>query len=150
MDTQNNESGFRFSDPKLVFSIFIVNKSYNGDFSKIKDIPFKIETQASQTTELKDGIHQQATVMLILKTSDEIEMDETIPCYISASIEAGFAWKKKEYDENTLNILLKENAPALLLSYLRQHIVTLTEASEIPVQHIPFIDFTNNVNDDDN
>lgn len=147
MNSKINKSGFRFSDPKLVSSIFIINKSYKHDLSKIKNITFEVDTQASDIMDAEDNIHQQANVMLILRTSKDIEMDDNTPCYIFASMEASFAWKKGDYKDDTLKVLLKENAPALILSYMRQHIVTITECSEIPTQHVPFLNFTSNKKD---
>ena len=38
--------------------------------------------------------------------------------------------------------LLTQNAPALLLSYMRPLVASATAASPYPAYHLPFIDFT--------
>lgn len=149
MDTNKNKSIFEFSDPRLISSVLLINKGYSKKLSSVKSLDFSVETLVSKPSDLNKN-KQHANVMLSVKTSDEIRMDEDVPVYILVSMEAEFIWKKGAFSDDTLKNLLKVNASSLLLSYIRPHVAEITEASEIPIQHIPFLDFTKNVNDDDN
>ena len=64
------------------------------------------------------------------------------PFYILAVERADFRWEK-ELDDARVKSLLDQNAPSLLLSYLRPIIVQITEASAYNVCNIPFVNFAN-------
>lgn len=146
MNTNKNKSSFEFNDPKLIASILLINPSYSENLSLIKSLNFNIETIGSKPEDM-DNETRHSSVMLTVKTSNEIKMDDKTPCFILVSMQAEFKWKKGVYTEKQEKSLIKVNAPSLLLSYIRPHLAELTEASEIPVQHIPFIDFTKIINE---
>lgn len=148
MNTQKNASTFKFSNPNLVSSILLINKNYKGNLSKVKTLTFELEAQETPKEDQKDS-YQESTVILTVRTSNDIKMDDKTPCYILVTMEAKFFWKKGVYTKGQERKLLKINAPSLLLSYIRPYIAELTEASELPVQHIPFIDFTKTIDEDD-
>lgn len=148
MNTQKNASSFKFSDPNLVSSILLINKNYKGNLSEVKTLSFELEAQGTPKVDQKDNC-QKSTVLLTVRTSDDIEMDDKTPCYISVTMEADFLWEKGVYTKDQESKLLEINAPSLLLSYIRPYIAELTGASELPVQHIPFIDFTKIINEKD-
>ena len=52
-----------------------------------------------------------------------------------------FKWSEN-VDEKTLDILLNSNAPAILLSYIRPYISTITSGAGYPALILPLIDFT--------
>ena len=56
-------------------------------------------------------------------------------------MQASFRWDEKT-TRDMADKLLKSNAPALLLGYIRPHIAQITEASPINTVHIPFMNFT--------
>lgn len=76
-------------------------------------------------------------VELILKLG---ESSLNTPFEIEARELAIFKWEK-DYEESNINILLSQNAPALLLSYLRPIIANVTSASQFSAYNIPFINF---------
>ena len=51
------------------------------------------------------------------------EKTDNSPFYIYAEQGAGFRWEKGTYDEVGIDNLLTQNAPALLISYLRLAVV---------------------------
>lgn len=51
-----------------------------------------------------------------------------------------FVWKN--LGDEKLDVLLHQNAPALLLSYARPIIASITNASKFPTYNIPFFDFS--------
>ena len=53
---------------------------------------------------------------------------------------SGFTWN--DLDDEMVDTLLRQNAPALLLSYARPIIASITNASKFPTYNIPFFDFS--------
>ena len=92
----------------------------------------------------------QAVVMLTLATANDLEFTENDACYLRITMKSKFVWQKDSYNDNEVDSLLKINAPSLLLSYIRPQVVSLTENSDIPTQHVPFIDFSQNIFKDKN
>lgn len=72
------------------------------------------------------------------------EKTEEVPFYVYAEESANFRWKREAYDEDAIGRLLKQNAPALLLSYLRPIIANITVASPYSAYDIPFMNFREN------
>lgn len=68
--------------------------------------------------------------------------DASVPFYIYAEEGAAFRWNAEKIDEQHREKLLKQNAPALLLSYLRPTISVITAASPFNAYDIPFMNFT--------
>lgn len=58
-----------------------------------------------------------------------IEKNDDIPFYIKAIEGANFRWND-ELDDNMIDRLLNQNAPSLLLSYLRPIVAQVTSASK--------------------
>ena len=57
------------------------------------------------------------------------EKNDDIPFYIEAIEGANFRWND-ELDDNMIDRLLNQNAPSLLLSYLRPIVAQVTSASK--------------------
>lgn len=57
------------------------------------------------------------------------ENNDDIPFYIKAIEGANFRWND-ELDDNMIDRLLNQNAPSLLLSYLRPIVAQVTSASK--------------------
>lgn len=68
------------------------------------------------------------------------EPGELVPFHICATESAGFRWEADLQEANVDN-LLNQNAPALLLSYLRPVITQITAASPYEAYNIPFVNF---------
>lgn len=66
------------------------------------------------------------------------EISEKNPFFINISEAAGFKW---EDDTEDVDKLLSQNAPALLLSYMRPTISMITAASKYPAYNLPYINF---------
>lgn len=71
--------------------------------------------------------------------------DSKSPFYINGTISSKFHWLEDAYDDDTIDILLKTNAPSFLLSYFRPIISNLTNYSHYPPYNIPLIDFSTNI-----
>ena len=151
MDTQKNKSNFSFIPPTLVESIFIENPEYKGDFCSVKNLKFNLNTSVEKPEKNPANSDQnQAVVMLTLATANDLEFTENDACYLRITMKSKFVWQKDSDNDNEVDSLLKINAPSLLLSYIRPQVVSLTENSDIPTQHVPFIDFSQNIFKDKN
>lgn len=127
------ESIFQFNNPALLKLDFKINpKFYSNDGEEIK-LKLKIETRIN-----REENAEEAFVVLCVTIGGA---GETFPFYVYAEEAADFKWKKEAYDEAAVDKLLKQNAPALLLSYLRPVIANITGASPYSAYDIPFMNF---------
>lgn len=127
-------SAFQFSNPSLLSLSFGVNEGFSRD--KNEDINIEIKSEIS----IAPGPEENSSVV-ILKLEIGAE-DNSAPFHIHAEEGAAFRWKTDKIDDEQKNKLLKQNAPALLLSYLRPTISMITAASPFSAYNIPFMNFT--------
>ncbi|WDV24851.1 protein-export chaperone SecB [Pediococcus acidilactici] len=133
-----NESSFKFTNPKLVSFIFLVNDMFDDDGSANNQL--SISSSSSDIEETKS--HRKAMVKLTLSNKDKDgEFPAKVPFAIEVSMEAKFKWRKGVYDEDTEKSLLSVNAPSLLLGYIRPIAQLITAQSGYTV-NVPFVDFT--------
>lgn len=150
MNTENNRSGFQFSNPMLQESIFIINPQYSGKLADVSDTSYKVQVQISDAEATKDTM-MEATVSETVTTSEEMNLDEDTPFYVRITMSARFRWNTEAYpNEKEYVNLLKINGASLLLSYIRTNLTELTQFSPIQTQYIPFLDFTKNPIIEDN
>ena len=72
--------------------------------------------------------------------------EQSSPFRLSITMQATFQWGN-DYSDDMVEKLLSQNAPSLLLSYIRPHVVQITDASPFATVHIPFLDFTQMASD---
>lgn len=129
------ESTFQFTNPTLVG----LEYDYSEKFSEEKEKEVTINLDMSVTVgRIKDSNEARVTLTLILG-----EKSEQVPFYIKAVETAMFKWDDG-LNDNVLDKLLRQNAPSLLLSYLRPIITQITAASPVDAYNIPYINFTTN------
>ncbi|MEG2262685.1 MAG: protein-export chaperone SecB [Raoultibacter sp.] len=128
-------SDFQFTSPVLLGIQMNVNKDYTPD--KEKKVPIHAEVNVNV---LKVKALNEAQVTLYLSVNKD--MSDSAPYVIEAEITSLFTWDKEAYTDEMLNGLLKQNAPALLISYIRPLIAMITNASPYETCTIPFMDFT--------
>lgn len=127
-------SNFQFTNPSLLNLDYQINK----DFAPNKNTS-EIEVNFSTNCNIiKNEGSKEAIVELSISIGQK---DNSVPFYISATEVAKFKWND-EVDNEILEILLNQNAPSLLLSYLRPLISTITSAGPVGSYNIPFMDFT--------
>ncbi|MDO4343709.1 MAG: protein-export chaperone SecB [Eubacteriales bacterium] len=125
------KSSLQFKNPKLVG----VELRLNQEFKNIDDGPVDIKVGFDiNVNKLPDS--SEAIVELTVVVGTE---DSTNPFYIKATEGAMFRWEK---DVKDVDILLQQNAPAILLGYLRSVIAMLTAVSPYAAYNLPVIDFT--------
>ncbi len=127
------ESAFQYTNPALVKLDFRINQGFSGVGNKHVRIPLKISVNVD-----KDQAKNEALVSLSCGIGEE---NETLPFLVLAEEQARFRWET-ELSNDTVNILLNQNAPSLLLSFLRPIIAQVTLASPYGAYYIPFINFT--------
>lgn len=126
---------FQFSNPVLTNLEFELNKGFckqdNGEIQIKMNMSVKVS---------KRDIANEAEVKLVCTIG---EKNDNSPFYIKAVEKGDFRWEEGLEDSKS-DILLKQNAPALLLSYLRPVVAQITLASPYEAYNIPFINFTSN------
>jgi preprotein translocase subunit SecB len=83
-----------------------------------------------------------AKVIFTLKIFDQEKLSE-VPFFMQVSMKGFFRWDES-MDEEIYKKLLRTNAPAILLSYIRPFVSQLTSASGYPPLILPLIDFSSN------
>ncbi len=128
------ESKFKFKIPYLRKIIFLCNEDYNN--AKIK-LDIKTKTYVK-----KEKDKEEATVSLDIEFFELESLDQS-PYYINVVMDGDFKWEKDLEDDKVDN-LLKSNAPAILLSYMRPYLSNLTTGAGYPPLILPLLDFTEN------
>ncbi len=123
-------SVLQFKNPQLTKLIFEINPNYVVNNQQI-NIKKEFKTNVIHLQENEDIVE----FTIIIGTNDN-----TSPFYIEATESAIFKFNGS--DEIAKNNLLKCNAPAVLLGYLRPIISTITALSPYSAYNLPLIDFT--------
>ncbi|MCD8221832.1 MAG: protein-export chaperone SecB [Clostridiales bacterium] len=131
------KSKFQFTDPKLERLEFVTNTKYDKD--KFDGIVME------STTEVKSDDSNEAYVALTLRIGNS---EEGQPFSILVRMSADFSWEQN-LEKGLVESLLRSNAPAALLSYIRPIVSMITTSSGYPALNIPFIDFTKNEIDEE-
>lgn len=127
------ESKFHLHFQKLLQINYEVNSSFSVNNLTL---PLKINTEILTN---KDEANRKAQVTLKLKIFNSVDISE-VPFKLETINEGYFSWDE-EFD-GKIDVLLKVNAPAILLSYVRPLITQFTSFSNYPPLIIPLIDFT--------
>lgn len=130
-------SAFQFTNPELVSIQFSVNKSYKPEDDSI--IKLNIRTEVTEIQDMPDGEEQNAKVSVTVTIGEE---KGKTPLFVKATEEAAFKWKKGDFNEEEAHKMLSQNGAALLISYIRPVIASVTAASRLPAYNLPFIDVT--------
>ena len=133
------KSEFQFSNPALLNIVFLLNQGFEPE----KDKPVKIDVETE--TKIGPGEDEHSSFVVLKVTIGK--KDNSVPFYVCAEEGAMFKWEKDTvYGVNPEN-LLNQNAPALLLSYLRPTIALITNASPFSAYDIPFMNFVKSEKD---
>ena len=127
-------SSFQFSNP----SILNLTYKINDGFTKKEEDNINLEIHSEIS--VGPGPEENSSIV-VLKLTIGTD-DNSAPFYIYAEEGAAFRWEADKVDDNLSEKLLRQNAPALLLSYLRPTIAMITAASPFPTYNIPFMNFT--------
>lgn len=126
------ESVFQFTNPALTQMEFLINDGFD---SEKKSVKMRVTLNVNI---LPDNNNNNAKVSL---TCELGEQNKESPFWLKVVEQANFKWNK-DINETTKKKLLNQNAPALLLSYLRPIVSQITASSMYGAYNIPFCDFT--------
>ncbi len=122
------QSSFQFVNPYLEELFFEGNHVPDID-------PAEVEIQNSfhvQVKRSKDDNRAKVELTLEIK-------NQNAPFQLRIKVSSDFKWE--ELDEDTIQAMLKRNAPALLMGYMRPIVASVTNSSRFPVYNLPFINF---------
>lgn len=109
----------------------------NEDFENSRDKEVKIAVNMGFRID-RSKIDNSAKVSLTLEIGKK---DASDPFYVCATEMAEFRWTDS-LNAEMVEKLLNQNAPSLLLGYLRPIISQITAASPYNAYNLPFIDFS--------
>ena len=88
-----------------------------------------------------DENSQQAIVTLSVGIFESLEIKK-VPFQITVDIEGFFRWNEDlDKNQGSLDLFLKQNAPAILYSYIRPIITVMTVEANMPPLVIPIMNF---------
>ncbi len=132
------ESNFKIKIPKIKKIEYEINESYEKSLNPI-NLNIHTETQI-----YKSSLENRAVVSLELQIFDKCTYKKVgAPFYVNSIMFGEFEWDES-IEENMLNSLLETNAPAVLLSYMRPYISSLTTGSGHKPLIIPLLNFRGN------
>lgn len=127
------ESAFQFSNPSLTKMEFCINEEFESSQDKEVKIAVNMGVQIDRS-----ATDNNARVSLTLEIGKK---DSEDPFYVCATEMAEFRWSEALNNE-MVEKMLNQNAPSLLLGYLRSIISQITAASPYNAYNLPFIDFS--------
>lgn len=128
-------SNFQFTNPVLVEMVFNVNQKYQPPQEGTQEIPIEIKVTKPNSEEYKT---QTVSVSLTVKIGED--QNSLFPYFLLATMMANFRWESSLPDK-MVEAMLSQNAPSLLLGYLRPLIAQITSASPVGAFHLPFMNF---------
>lgn len=126
------KSEFRFSNPRLVHLNFQLNDSYQKPDGSDKQSALYIDTSINKIQE------NEAVVELTVKLGEPVD---SYPFFIELTMRAKFRLEH-EIEETNFENFLEVNAPALLLSYARPIISSITSNAGMKPVNLPFLNFS--------
>lgn len=122
-------SSFQFINPYLEEMFFAGNNNFDMNEDIEMENSFNVQVK-------KDKENRRAKVELILETNVNAE---DAPFRMRVKVASDFKWDN--LDDESVEAMLKCNAPALLLSYMRPIVANITNVSKFPVYNLPFVNF---------
>ena len=127
------ESAFQFSNPSLTKMEFCINEDFENGRDKEVKMAVNMGIQIDRSK-----VDNSAKVSLTLEIGKKGASD---PFYVCATEMAEFRWPDS-LNMGMIEKLLNQNAPSLLLGYLRPIISQIKAASPYNAYNLPFIDFS--------
>ncbi len=125
------KSSFQFQDPCLRKLEFHINDGYKVVKRKKTGINLRFQVRNKQSED-----KPEAVVELEVQIGDQ----EEAPFWIVVVEGAYFKWDD-DMEQTQVDKFLNQNAPALLLSYMRPIVASMTAATQYNAYNIPFINF---------
>lgn len=126
-------SPFKVEEIRLLDCEFITNEDFSNDEIKL-EIGTEIDISVSEN-------NPKARIYLSLNVFEK-DRFEDYPFFIRIRMKGIFSWEDSIV-EPMLGKLLKENAPAVLLSYIRPFVSQFTAYAHYPPLILPLLSFKN-------
>lgn len=134
MESKESKFQFRSRSPRLSSLEYFINEDFQfDDDSEELSLPIEMEVGVKEFKE-EDNC-TEVFLQIVLGDHDKA------PFYLKAKEEAEFTWSE-DLEKEKIRKLLNQNAPALLLSFLRPIIKEITSDLPYGSYYIPFMDFT--------
>lgn len=128
------KSQFQFTNPTLQ----MLNLRHNKEFCPSAEERIPVETSFSVQVGRNDADSTSAMVVLQFSMGKD---QPAFPFTLEAEMVGHFKWDECLNPE-MVNNLLSQNAPSLLLGYLRPIVSNIVLSAGFPPYTIPFMDFT--------
>ncbi|RRD94316.1 hypothetical protein EII17_08870 [Clostridiales bacterium COT073_COT-073] len=128
------ESKFQFRNPRLSSLEYFIREDFQFDDNS-EELSLPIEMTVGVKEFNKEDNCTNVFLQIVLGNHDKALF------YLKAKEEAEFTWSE-DLEKEKIAKLLKQNAPALLLSLLRPIIKEITSDLPYGSYYIPFMDFT--------
>lgn len=127
------KSDFQFVQPYLQKLVFLENDQFDMDTEETEEI------EMHNTFSLQVNKSTEEPVAIVTLNFEMNKDEKEVPFKIEASISSLFRWQIM--NDEQVDRMLRINAPAMLLSYLRPIISQITNSSKFPVYDLPFLNF---------
>lgn len=129
-------SNFQLIDkPRVSKSIFQLNK----DFDFAGEVSLEINKDINI---IKDPDKEMCSLVILNLKFFEASDLKNVPFKLEIEIEGMFGWDNELGESSSqLEVLLKQNAPAILYSYLRPIITSMSIEANLPPLVIPLMNF---------
>lgn len=135
-DINLKESSFYLiGKPKITKILFEINKNFV--FSD--EVPLKVNNNV-QIMKNTDAQKMESIVVLSFGVFASETLSD-VPFKIDMEIEGHFSWDEKLSQSTQLEDMLRQNAPAILYSYIRPIITLITVEANMPPLVIPLMNF---------
>lgn len=129
------QSNFKFKSPEVENVIFAINEDFNEE--KYEGITIEGHTRIQKSDD-----NQVAKVKLRIIVG---ENSEKFPFCIDIIVAGLFSWSEDlNNKKDTVDELLRINAPTLLMSYARTVIASVTAFTKYSTFNLPFINMEDN------
>ena len=129
------KSTFQLKEQSILNIEFVKNEDFI-------DENFKVSLEFSNSIEIKNDENNKIAEVIFDFSIFDKNAIEKYPFFINVKIKGVFAWDA-DMDNQTLENLLKINAPAILFSFIRSVVSSITAFSGYPALILPLINFNN-------
>lgn len=134
------KSKFQFKKPVIRKMSIVAHSSWEYKLEYQMDIDVRVHIYLKNETDCEIPLSKLKNEAIVSVEMCIGSKNEALsPFYMEIEMAAQFKWDE---DVKNVEMFLKGNAPALLISYIRPNVAMLTAQLGIPAYHLPFIDLT--------
>ena len=131
------KSAFQFTNPELVSLEFEKNTTFQRN-AKV-ELPISLLSMVSADETDEETKEKKARISIEISVGSK---ESGSPFFLKATESANFKWRSEDYNDEQTSFLLSQNAVALLISYIRPIISSITSSSGLPAYNLPFLNLS--------